>query len=90
MKFCVYHRHEAEGWHIESRGQIEGIGTKPQLSAKDGDGAIMADQPLEQGGRDVRSALDSLASWLRSRYGGARVLGVVASRRRFKWTGWWE
>ena len=26
--------------------------------------------------RDVRAALDSLASWLRSRYGGARVLGV--------------
>jgi acetate kinase len=31
---------------------------------------------LHQGGRDVRAALDSLASWLRSKYGGARVLGV--------------
>ncbi len=76
LKFCVYHRQEAEGWHIESRGQIEGIGVAPRLSAKDGAGGIMADQPLEQGGRDVRAALDSLASWLRSRYGGARVLGV--------------
>jgi len=76
LKFCVYHRPETEGWYIESRGQIDGIGAAPRLSAKDGAGGIMADQPLEQGGRDVRAALDSLATWLRSQYGGARVLGV--------------
>jgi acetate kinase len=76
LKFCVYHRSEAEDWHIESRGQIEGIGTAPRLSARDGAGGTLADHPLDQGVRDVHAALDSLASWLRSRYGGARVLGV--------------
>jgi acetate kinase len=78
LKFCVYHRSEADDWHwhIASRGQIEGIGTAPRLSARGSAGEIMADRPLEQGGRDIRAALDSLASWLRSRYGGARVLGV--------------
>jgi acetate kinase len=76
LKFCVYHRQEAEGWHIESRGQIEGIGTAPRLSVKNGASGIMSHPPLEKGGRDVRAALDSLAFWLRSRYGGARVLGV--------------
>ena len=76
LKFCVYHRRDAEDWHIASRGQIEGIGTAPQLSARNGEGGILADHPLAQGGRDIRAALDSLASWLRFKYRGARVLGV--------------
>jgi acetate kinase len=76
LKFCVYHRSEAEAWRIESRGQIEGIGTAPRLSVRDGGGGVVADHPLDQGARDVRAALDSLAAWLRSSYGGAHVLGV--------------
>ena len=76
LKFCVYHRHEVETWRLAARGQIEGIGTSPRLSAKDETGDALADQPLEAAVRDGRGALDALASWLRSRYGGARVLGV--------------
>jgi acetate kinase len=76
LKFCVYRRPEAEAWRLEARGQIEGIGTAPRLSAKDGEGAALADQPLDASVRDGRAALDRLADWLRSRYGGARVLGV--------------
>jgi acetate kinase len=76
LKFCVYRRPEAEVWGLEARGQIEGIGTSPRFSAKDGAGDAIADQPLDHGVRDGRTALDSLADWLRSRYGGARVLGV--------------
>ena len=34
LKFCVYHR-QTERWRLEARGQIEGIGTSPQLSVKD-------------------------------------------------------
>ena len=77
LKFCVYSRPEAESWGLEARGQIEGIGTSPRFSAKDGAGG-----PLDGHGAnlsavsDARTALDSLAAWLRSRYGGARVLGV--------------
>jgi acetate kinase len=76
LKFCVYRRPLAEAWQLEARGQIEGIGTTPRLSAKDGAGEPLADQTLDETVRDGRSALDSLAAWLRSRYGGARVLGV--------------
>ena len=76
LKFCVYHRSEPDGWHIESRGQIEGIGTTPRLSAKDGAGGILVDHLLDKSVNDVRAALDSLAAWLRSKYGGAHVLGV--------------
>jgi acetate kinase len=77
LKFCVYRRPEVEAWRLEARGQIEGIGTSPRFSAKNGNGARLADQALDTSTiRDGRTALDSLAAWLRSQYGGARVLGV--------------
>jgi acetate kinase len=76
LKFCVYQRPEGAAWQLEARGQIEGIGTSPRLSAKDAVGAALVDQKLDAGVKDGRGALDALAVWLRSRYGGARVLGV--------------
>ena len=76
LKFCVFARPPDGAWRLEARGQIEGIGTAPRLTAKDGAGEKLADQPLDAAVRDGRGALDSLAAWLRSRYGGARVLGV--------------
>ena len=41
LKFCVFQRPESTSWQLASRGQIEGIGTKPQLSVKNGEGAIL-------------------------------------------------
>jgi len=79
LKFCVYRRAPAESWHLEARGQIEGIGSAPRLSARDGAGgalAPLADRELEPTVRDGKAALSALAAWLRSRYRGARVLGV--------------
>ena len=77
LKFCVYQRSEREAWKLGARGQIEGIGTSPRFSAKDDSGTRLADEALDKGVvRDGRAALDALASWLRSTYGGARVLGV--------------
>ena len=76
LKFCVYARPQDGAWRLEARGQIEGIGTSPRLSAKDGAGERLADEKLDASVRDGRAALESLAGWLRARYGGARVLGV--------------
>jgi acetate kinase len=77
LKFCVYSRPEAESWGLEARGQIEGIGTSPRFSAKDGAGGALDGHGANLSVvSDARTALDSLAAWLRSRYGGARVLGV--------------
>ena len=76
LKFCVYRRPEVSAWLLDARGQIEGIGSSPQLSAKAESGASLADERLDASVRDGRTALDALAAWLRSRYGGARVLGV--------------
>jgi len=76
LKFSIYRRPEAARWTVDLRGQIDGIGTSPRLSADDGEGARIADERLDRG-IDGRGALDAMAAWLRSRYGGgARVLGV--------------
>jgi acetate kinase len=77
LKFCVFQRPDGEGWRLEARGQIEGIGTSPRLSVKDANLQKVADEQLDttsvQNGRD---AIGALAVWLRSKYAGARVLGV--------------
>ena len=76
LKFCVFNRPQGKSWLLASRGQIEGIGTAPRLSAKDAEGKSLADEKLDASIRDGRAAIESLATWLRSRYGGARVLGI--------------
>jgi acetate kinase len=76
LKFCVYCRPEQQTWSLAARGQIDGIGTSPKLTAKDDSGASLADETLDASVKDGRAALDVLAGWLRSNYGGARVLGV--------------
>jgi len=75
LKFCVYQRPGGESWRLEARGQIEGIGTSPRLAVKDADGESLAKQELNLV-RDGRDAVNALAAWLRSNYGGSRVLGV--------------
>jgi acetate kinase len=88
LKFCVFQRPMNEGWRLAARGQIEGIGTTPRLSVKDANGESLAKQNLDAAVRDGRDAVDALAAWLRSKYGGSRVLGVghrvVHGGSRFK------
>jgi len=76
LKFCVFRRPAAERWQMDARGQIEGIGTSPRLLAKGTDGKVLAKDDLSADVRDGQTAIDALASWLRSQYGRARVLGV--------------
>src|SRR5262245_40069114 len=76
LKFCVFARTGGPGdiWHLESRGQVEGIGTSPRLSVKDEIGGSLVNQEVAAG--DGSEAIGALAAWLRSMYGGSRVLGV--------------
>jgi len=76
LKFCVYLASAADAWRLEARGQIEGIGTAPRLSARDGAGEALDDRQLDPGVSDARGALEVLASWLRARFQGGHVLGV--------------
>src|SRR4030095_16370081 len=76
LKFCVFQRPMGQRWRLASRGQIEGIGSAPRFSVKDATGGKRADEKLDPSVRSSGTAIDILAAWLRSRYGGARVLGV--------------
>jgi acetate kinase len=76
LKFCVFARPPEQNWGLRSRGQIEGIGTSPHLSVKGADGKSLADEKLGGAIRDGAAAITALAAWLRSTYGGSRVLGV--------------
>ena len=86
LKFSVFQRPEREGWRLEARGQIEGIGVAPRLTAKNSDDEILANQDVDV--RDGQQAVATLAAWLKSKYGGSRVLGighrVVHGGSRFK------
>ena len=74
LKFCVFQRPAGDVWRLEARGQIEGIGTAPRLAVKDANGNSLANQDVAVG--DGNQAVEALAAWLRSKYGGSRVLGV--------------
>ncbi|HZN35581.1 MAG TPA: acetate/propionate family kinase [Pirellulaceae bacterium] len=74
LKFTVFQRPASGGWPVEARGQIEGIGTAPRLTVKDAAGESLARQEVAVQG--AREAVAAVAAWLRSKYGGTRVLGV--------------
>ena len=76
LKFCVYLSAETGDWQLDSKGQIEGIGTAPRLSAKDAGGASLAKQDLDKSVSDGKAALTALAAWLRERYRSVNVVGV--------------
>ena len=76
LKFSVYRRREAAGWALQARGQIEGIGTAPKMSARDGEGKKVDCAAPAAGVRDGGQAIAHLADWLRARYGGSRVVAV--------------
>jgi acetate kinase len=76
LKFCVFECGPSEGWLIGARGQIEGIGTFPRLTAKGPPGEKLTDENLNQSVRDAPAAIDVLGAWLRSRFGGGPIVGV--------------
>jgi acetate kinase len=74
LKFCVFGKDQQ--WQVAARGQIEGIGTSPRLTAKDARGERLADEKLDKSIRDAPGAIDLLGKWLRSRFASAPIVGV--------------
>jgi acetate kinase len=60
---------------LESRGQLEGIGTSPQLFARDAAGRTLVNQKLDKV-YDSLNVLDAVAAWFRTVYADAQVVGV--------------
>ena len=77
LRFCVFRRAYGGVWQLDARGQIDGLGTRPTLSAKDSRGSVLTLSRLDAASvGDSRAAIDILASWLRMKYGRANVVGV--------------
>jgi acetate kinase len=76
LKFCVFASDTPGDWRAEARGQIDGIGSSPAFSAKDGAGQKLDSPPIGDSINSAGDALDYLASWLRERFGGVPITGV--------------
>lgn len=76
LKFCLFQRRDENGWEVAARGQIDGIGTSPRISAKDARGKLLVNEPVSANVTDGHVAVEALASWLRSKWAGARILAV--------------
>jgi len=76
LKFALYPCVVARTWQAVGRGQIEGIGTTPRMSAKAADGSTLPVPRLASTLADGRAALALLAQWLNETFAGARIVGV--------------
>ena len=76
LKFRVFGRPRKGTLDLEARGQIEGLGTSPRLTVKDAQGTTLSDEALDAGLKNGGPAVEVLATWLRSKFGGGQVLGV--------------
>ena len=71
IKFQLFAVSSHDGLERRFRGQIEGIGTRPRLLAKDVKGAILIDETLPvEDVRNVPAALDKVITFLRGQLNG--------------------
>ena len=62
---------------LSARGLIDGLGTRPRLSVKDGAGAALDERDLAVAdARDARDAVAIAGAWLRERFAGEPLLAV--------------
>ena len=79
LKFGMYERPDMGSLALAAQGQVEGIGTRPRLSARNESGATLVDEDLGADVRDGTDALDRLAEWLSSRF-DRETLAAVGHR----------
>ena len=76
LKFAVFQAADATDWPLAARGNIDGLGTAPKMSVRDGDGSAVATPKLPDGLRDAGAALEHLFEWLSANFAGVRLVGV--------------
>ena len=80
LKFCVFARPD-DDWRLESRGQIDGIGSSPRIVAKDGEGQVLVDRKPHKvhDGRDALPLAPARAASRAARLNGFRRLAAAPS-----------
>jgi acetate kinase len=76
LKFALFRPSAGEAWTVATRGIVEGIGTSPRMSARDGDGTPMRTPSPDTTVRDAATALEHVIGWLRATFQGARLVGM--------------
>lgn len=76
LKFAIFRAASAADWPIVARGNLEGIGTSPKMSARDGSGTAMPTPALPAAVRDAGGALEHVFAWLRASFSDGRIIGV--------------
>jgi acetate kinase len=76
LKFAVFHAAVGGGWPLAARGNVEGIGTAPSISVRDGAGKAMATPELRAGVTDAGAALELVFDWLSTSFKEGRLVGV--------------
>jgi acetate kinase len=71
IKFQLFAIGEHERLERRMKGQVEGIGTRPRMAAKDAAGRVLVDEtpPVKEAG-SVPAALDKVIAFLREQIGG--------------------
>jgi acetate kinase len=77
IKFQLFETLPDDLLGLKLKGQMEGIGTRPRLVAKDATGAALSDQAYEPDAvGDVPGALDQLDGWLIAQLGGVKPIAI--------------
>jgi acetate kinase len=77
LKFNVYVVVAGDAIALLSRGQLDGVGTRPRLRARDDRGATLTDTTLLPADvPDLAEATTRVGSWLRERYADASLVAI--------------
>ena len=77
LKFSLFRTDKTAELNLAARGQIDGLGTRPRLSVKDGSGAALAERDLDFAeARDAKDAVAIAGAWLKGRFAGEPLLAV--------------
>jgi acetate kinase len=76
LKFALYRDDGTQDWQALCRGQIEGIGSAPKMSARAVDGSKLGVPDLGADVTGVGEALARLEEWLRTQFAGTTIAGV--------------
>jgi acetate kinase len=77
LKFSLFRLGESADLQLAVRGQVDGIGSRPHLKAKNEAGRTLADRDLPPDEvREVRHAIGLTGSWLREQFPGEPLRAV--------------
>jgi acetate kinase len=77
LKFSLFRVDDAATLHLAARGQLDGIGSLPRLTARDGAGNPLVERDLAVAeAREVQDAVVIVGAWLRAQFAGETLLAV--------------